>query len=149
LISYCILTDADLDGSDEDIAKKIETAHLKWTGEASHGGKSAFILLAASKRIAFAEPSAQLMEFARTLCSFLLLNDVQPDHAYLDELFLELPTPERQTWRWDVGVNYFAANGDKRWWQDHRIPGGIAFSLNSVGHMVRSGQLGSLMQDLE
>jgi hypothetical protein len=34
-------------------------------------------------------------------------------------------------------VNLFAAQGDGRWWHDHRIPGGVAFSMNSVGHMAR------------
>jgi hypothetical protein len=38
-------------------------------------------------------------------------------------------------------VNFFAAAGDKRWWHDHRIPGGLAFSMNSVGHMARNGAL--------
>jgi hypothetical protein len=45
------------------------------------------------------------------------------------------------TWKWFAGVNYFAANADGRWWRDHRIPGGLAFSTNSVGHLVKSGLL--------
>jgi hypothetical protein len=32
-------------------------------------------------------------------------------------------------------VDFFAAAGDQRWWHDHRIPGGIAFTANSTGHM--------------
>jgi hypothetical protein len=40
--------------------------------------------------------------------------------------------------RWKVGVNYFSSQGDRLWWHDHRIPGGMAFSMNSVGHMARS-----------
>jgi hypothetical protein len=39
---------------------------------------------------------------------------------------------------WRVGVNYFSAQGDGRWWRDHRIPGGMAYSMNSVGHMART-----------
>jgi hypothetical protein len=34
-------------------------------------------------------------------------------------------------------VNFFSAQGDGRWWQDPRFPGGIAYSMNSVGHMAR------------
>jgi hypothetical protein len=149
LISYCILTDSDLNGSDESIAQKIETAHRQWSREGFQGRKSAFVLLAVSKRIADAEPNSDVLELAKALGSLLLLTDVQPDRIYVDEILLELPTPAKQTWRWDVGVNYFSANGDKRWWNDHRIPGGMGFSTNSVGHMVRSEKLGNILQDLE
>jgi hypothetical protein len=46
-------------------------------------------------------------------------------------------------------VNYFSAHGDRRWWNDHRFPAGMAFSMNSVGHMTKSGQLLRAMHDLE
>ena len=52
-------------------------------------------------------------------------------------------------WKWLCGANYFCTQADKRWWQDHRIPGGMAFSVNSVGHMVKSAQLKGAMQNLE
>lgn len=35
-------------------------------------------------------------------------------------------------------MNYFSAQGDGRWWRDHRFPGGMAYSMNSVGHMARA-----------
>jgi hypothetical protein len=34
-------------------------------------------------------------------------------------------------------VDFFACAGDRRWWHDHRFPGGIAFTANSTGHMMR------------
>jgi len=67
----------------------------------------------------------------------------------MDELLLELPSPEHATWRWNVGANFFAAAGDRRWWQDHRIPGGIAFSMNSVGHLVKATIMAGKMAELE
>jgi hypothetical protein len=36
-----------------------------------------------------------------------------------------------------------------RWWQDHRIPGGLGFSTNSVGHLVKSGQIAEKMSELQ
>jgi hypothetical protein len=48
-----------------------------------------------------------------------------------------------------VGVNFFGAQGDGRWWHDHRIPAGIAFSMNSVGHMAKSGAINRAMRALE
>src|SRR5262249_30595233 len=63
------------------------------------------------------------------------------DEILHDRLILEIKrgggeTPERRSWK--VGVNYFSAQGDGRRWRDHRIPGGMAFSMNSVGHMART-----------
>jgi hypothetical protein len=149
LISYCILTDSDLEGTDETISEKIGAAHTLWSREGFEGSKSAFVLAAVSSRIAYAEPNATTLELAKTLCSFLLMTDIKPDRIYLDELLLELPTTDRLTWRWDVGVNYFSAHGDVRWWNDHRIPGGMAFSTNSVGHMVKSGKLALAIREIE
>ena len=37
-----------------------------------------------------------------------------------------------------VILDYFASPGDKRWWHDHRFPGGVGFTLNSLGHMERT-----------
>jgi hypothetical protein len=34
-------------------------------------------------------------------------------------------------------VNVFSVQADGRWWHDHRFPGGLAFSMNSVGHFAR------------
>jgi hypothetical protein len=67
----------------------------------------------------------------------------------LDRLYLEQPGVQTTAWEWVAGVNYFSAQGDGRWWQDHRFPAGIAFSVNSVGHMVKSGKLTLALRDLE
>ncbi|MBL8227250.1 MAG: hypothetical protein JNL98_02180 [Bryobacterales bacterium] len=71
------------------------------------------------------------------------------DRIALDRIYLEQPGNRRATWEWVTGVNYFSSQADKRWWQDHRIPAGMAFSVNSVGHMVKSGKLARAMQDFE
>jgi helicase len=33
-------------------------------------------------------------------------------------------------------------------WQDHRIPGGMAFSVHSIGHLVKSGIIANAMREL-
>ena len=75
-----------------------------------------------------------------------LREEIKEDEIYTDRLTLASPPntdnrDEDQCYEWRVGANVFAAAGDKRWWHDHRIPGGIAFSMNSVGHMARNGAL--------
>ena len=101
------------------------------------GETHAFIILALSERIACATPGKVLQNLAQRICE-LYLGVSQTDTIIHDELLLEIPA-EKQTERrsWKVGVNYFSAQGDVRWWRDHRIPGGMAYSMNSVGHMAR------------
>ena len=149
LISYCILTEHDLSGSDEATREKIQAARTEWTHEGFWGRKSAFVILAVSRRIAYGLPDSTVKELAKRLCSLYLLEDVEEDRVHLDEPFLEMPGIRNTTWKWKAGVNYFSAQGDRRWWHDHRIPGGMALSVNSVGHMVKSGRLAAGMKQLE
>jgi hypothetical protein len=148
LISYCILTESDLRQPDGVIRDKIQAARREWTAEGFDGDKSGFVILAISPAIAYAEPNDAVKALAHRLCSLYLLRDVRFDEVELDEAYLEMRGKPDATFRWDAGVNYFCAQGDGRWWRDHRIPGGMAFSINSVGHMVKSAQYGKGMKQL-
>ncbi len=147
-ITYCVLTEDDLSDSDENIQHTIQEARTKWTRQAYEGKRSGFIIFVVSEKIAYALPDDNLKKLAEKLCSLYLLRDILDDCVYHDDVFLEIPTRDRQAIMWRAGVNYFCANADKRWFQDHRIPGGMAFSVNSVGHMATSGMLINAMADL-
>jgi hypothetical protein len=150
LIRYCILSESDLIGSDEAIREKIQTARSLWTKEGFEGTKSGFVILAVSTKLANAEPNTIMKQLAQRLCRLYLLQDnIEPDIIYTDEIFLEKPGAQRATWKWLAGVNVFSANADRRWWQDHRIPGGLGFSVNSVGHMVKCGMLSKALQQMD
>jgi hypothetical protein len=136
-IDYCFLTERDLSGDDREVAGKIAMARLEWRRRARPGGSHAFVIAVLCKRLALAEPNPALMEFSQHLGELYLCRPVLPDTIEHDELFLE--ATERRSWK--VGVNFFSAQGDGRWWKDHRIPGGIAFSMNSVGHMACARRL--------
>lgn len=141
LISYCILTERDLRQDDEAIRAKIQDARLKWLQGGFVGKKSGFVVLAAAPILTLATPDQALKALAQQLCSLYLLKEVDVDRIYHEEIFLEQPGADRRMWQWMAGVNYFCTNGDGRWWQDHRIPGGLAFSVNSVGHLVKTGAI--------
>ncbi len=147
-ISFCFLTEQDLLTSDTEIAAKIQRSRLAWTRAAYSGQSSAFIVCVISGRIAEAEPNAAMQAFAQRLASLYLQVSVIPDAVFHDEAFLEF-SASGATWVWKAGVNYFAANADGRWWQDHRIPAGMAFSVNSVGHLVKSGRMLNAVADVE
>jgi hypothetical protein len=142
-ISYCFLTESELFGSEQVVRSKIGSARAGWRSRARRGEAHAFIILAVSKRLAFAEPNAALMRVACELTSMYLCREIRTDEIFHDQLALESGDSGR--W-WYVGANFFGAQGDGRWWKDHRIPGGIALSMNSVGHMAaarRRGKAGS------
>jgi hypothetical protein len=149
LISYCVLTPADLQDSDDHIKSVIQASRTEWTRHAFHGNKSGFVILAVSPEIAHAEPGIEVQRLAEHLCSLYLLTEAASDTVLLDDIFLEMPGERRTTWKWNTGVNYFCAQADKRWWQDHRIPGGMAFSVNSVGHLVKAARLAAAMKNAE
>ena len=148
-ISFCFLTETDLLGTDEGIRAKIQGCRLRWTRAGYLGNSSAFVVAVISQRVAEAEPNAAMFALAQRLAWLYLQVDVAADAILHDEVFLEFPGNDRVTWMWRAGVNYFAAHGDGRWWQDHRIPAGLAFSVNSVGHLVKSGRLVNAVADLE
>lgn len=148
-LSYCILNEDDLRQSDEFIKSKIQSKRLEWTRAGFDGQKSGFIILAISPVIASALPGPDVRELARRLCYLYLETDIDVDKIYMDQLYLQKPGSRLTTWRWYTGVNYFSAQGDRRWWQDHRIPGGMAFSVNSVGHLVKSGKIAKAMRELD
>jgi len=151
-INYCLLDETHLVGPDEGIRDRIQDARAGWKADAYVGKSSAFIILVRSERIARAEPTADMAALAQRLCQLYLVTDaIDLDAIYTDHVELEVPSffGRRPALMFDVGVNYFCAQGDKRWWADHRIPGGMAFSMNSVGHLVKSGILANAFKEVE
>jgi hypothetical protein len=149
LIHYCLLREEDLLASDDVVSDKIRRARLDWIRRGWNGEASAFVIAVLSPRIANAIPGVAVQEIARRICGLYLLREIQMDEIYLDEIFLEQPGKHQTCWKWVAGVNYFSAQADKRWWQDHRIPAGMAFSVNSVGHMAKAGRLTQALYHLE
>ena len=131
-MDFCFLTHEELIRDEREVAGRIAKARLAWRRRARRGESHGFVILAVSETLANAEPNEALFEVARRIAELYLCRDVPADRIVHDELFLE--TQESRSWR--VGVNYFGAQGDGRWWKDHRIPGGIGLSMNSVGHMA-------------
>jgi hypothetical protein len=150
LISFCILTERDLAKDDQTISDKIQRYRRNWKRQGYLGNKSAFIVAALLPAISSARPDKALLGLAIRLCElYLLKEDIRPDEILLDRITLETTSKPRQYREWETGVNFFSPQGDRRWWHDHRIPGGIVFSVNSVGHMAKSGARRNLMTQFE
>lgn len=149
LITFSVINEEQLSDCDEAVAERIQAARREWTRLGFEGNASAFMVIVRSRRLATALPGPTVKSIASRICSLYLQEEVAPDTVYLDRIYLEQAGSRRKTWEWVTGVNYFSAQGDGRWWQDHRIPTGMAFSANSVGHMARAGRLARAMRDLE
>jgi hypothetical protein len=148
LLVTVFITASDIELGDEFVRDKIQKARLEWTRRGFRGCASGLIVLAVTPVLSCAVPDHNLMAFSRRLGELYLLHEVKTDQVYHDELFLEFPTDHRRTWRWLAGVNFFGAPGDGRWWHDHRIPGGVGFSVNSVGHLARSSGFAAAVQEM-
>lgn len=136
-LAYCLLTENDLYQGDRHVRARIEQDRAAWKDQARNGGSHGFIIVAISRDIAHAVVDDNLLRLSQHLCNLYLDSDVL-DQILHDSLILEIAGDgvlERREWK--VGANFFSAQGDGRWWRDHRFPGGIAYSMNSVGHMAR------------
>jgi len=146
-LAYCLLTENDLEQGDDHVRARIQEDRVIWKRSARRGESHGFIIVAISRLIAHATVGPELRKLAQHLCD-LYLGRHELDQILLDDLLLEIPAQPASEYRaWRVGVNYFSAQGDGRWWQDHRFPGGMAFSMNSVGHMARHKVEEKLRQD--
>jgi hypothetical protein len=142
-LHFCFITERDIRSGDDAIKNKILADKRLWKQRAlamdsSRQAPSSFTLVLISPRVAYAAPDSHLRELAVRLQYLAnwapqtkdpIRNTVQSDFLYLksplDELF----------YGFQFNVDFFAASGDRRWWHDHRIPGGLAFTANSPGHM--------------
>lgn len=148
LLRFCIISEDDC-RSDEAVRDKIQKARKEWTRAAFNGQASGFVVLLLSRSLTRAIPNNITAEIARRFGQLYLREvDVQFDQIHHERIWLEKPGSSRLTWQWLAGVNVFSAQGDKRWWHDHRIPGGIAFSVNSVGHMIKSAKINKALAAL-
>ncbi|MCI0624083.1 MAG: hypothetical protein L0387_20920 [Acidobacteria bacterium] len=140
-IHFAILFEKDLHETDEAIAAKIAADKRLWKQRAIDDVNyppHAFLLVVLSPRVALAAPDENLYRFA---CKIRDLAGWSPDTGTtakdaVSHDFLYLPHPtEGLYYGYRFNVDFFAAAGDGRWWHDHRLPGGIAFTANSTGHM--------------
>jgi len=128
--------------SDEEIGSKIAEDRKLWKQRAlSDVDRVAhsFIIVVASPVVAYAAPDRSLKEFSEKILELAGWADVRRNARRVNEVssdYLYLRHPESGCYYgFQFNLDFFACAGDKRWWHDHRFPGGIAFTGNSTGHM--------------
>lgn len=143
-IHFCVLPDeAVAHWSDEDIGQHISADQKLWKQRAAFDIANAthsFVLVVASPKVALAAPDEHLKEFSNAILGLSgwsigrhrlarPVNEVSSGYLYLRN-----PT-DKGLYGFQFNIDFFACAGHGRWWHDHRFPGGIAFTANSLGHM--------------
>jgi hypothetical protein len=138
---YCFLDDSDLREDDAEIRDQIHQSLVARKRRSVDPQRSAathgFMLCLLSPRLAYAAPDTNLLNFANTIHD---LWGATVEGGFTKEtLYLRNPVDGSYV-RFTFTVDFFGAQGHMRWWHDHRVPGGLAFTANSAGHMVRHRQ---------
>lgn len=110
----------------------------RWSLDAK--GMHGLLVAVISPKLHYGAPNGAMKTFAlrlRNLISGVRNADPVGNDLTFEWLYLKNPA-NGQLHRFKVIMDFFAAAGDGRWWHDHRFPGGIAFTFNSLGHMART-----------
>jgi hypothetical protein len=144
-IHFCFLREEAVSGwSDEEIAEWVGEEKRLWKQRAAFDFQRAahsFVIVISSPRVALAAPDQHLRAFSARI---LELAGWGPNRRGVrrrntitsDYLYLRNPA-DGCFYGFQFNADFFACAGDNRWWHDHRFPGGVAFTANSTGHMMR------------
>jgi hypothetical protein len=136
---------------DDDLRDTIQDYRQAWKRYALEGMVSSFLILIVSRSIVTKEPGDRLKDICRRLLELYMEVDVADDTILPQREYVFL-RPSSEAGRPDILKfstlpNVFCAQGDGRWWQDHRTPGGVMMTSNALGHFVYSRKKGALPQD--
>lgn len=144
-IHFSVLREAAVASwSDDEISAKLEEDKRLWKQRALSDPQRAahsFVIVVASPHVALAAPDKHLRAFSDKVLALARwdggprgvrkINTVTSDYLYLRH------PQEGAIYGFQFNADFFACAADGRWWADHRFPGGIAFTANSTGHMMR------------
>src|SRR5437762_8184035 len=144
-VFICLLEEKDIlqmRRGDDDLRDTIQDYRQVWKRHALDGLSSSFVVLMVSKTLVELEPSDELKEICRRLMELYMEIDRIDDDTFLARReYVFLRQGERDKLRilkFSTLPNIFAAQGDGRWWSDHRTPGGIMITSNALGHFMYS-----------
>jgi hypothetical protein len=136
----CAITQTMVEQGDGAIAERLAVARLSWLRRAYAGDADGLVVALVSPRLATGKPDDMLMAVAlQFLRLYMKSSDADVDELVVDRVYLGLD--RNRCLFWEAPLNFFASQADGRWWHPRRFPGGIAFSINSVGHLVASRAL--------
>ena len=143
-VYICLVEERDIltmRRGDDDLRNTIVDHQKVWKRYALHGLSSSFVIVVLSDDIARVAPDSGLKDLCRRLMELYLGSAVGDDEYLLQHeyVYLAIDDPgsgKRKFLRFATLPNIFCAQGDKRWWHDHRTPGAIMITSNALGHFI-------------
>jgi hypothetical protein len=142
-VFICLLEEREILGmrrGDDDLRDTIQEYRQAWKRHALEGLSSSFLILLVSPTLVEKEPNDELKEFCRRLMEIYMELERIEDDAFHDQrefVFLRtVPVNKTRLLKFSTLPNVFCAQGDGRWWHDHRTPGGIMITSNALGHFT-------------
>jgi hypothetical protein len=124
---------------DDDIRDTIQDHRQAWKRYALEGSSSSFMVLLLSKSLVDKEPGDKLKEICRRLLElYMEVERIDDDTIVPQREYVFLRTGAAKFLKFATLPNVFCAQGDGRWWHDHRTPGGIMITSNALGHFELS-----------
>lgn len=144
-IFICLLEEHDIlrmKNGDPDVHDTIQDARQCWKRLALDGRHSSFLILLLSPGLVTREPGDLLKEICRRLMElYTEIPSVQDDtiHTQREYVFLRgIGGDPKRIAKFSTLPNVFCAQGDGRWWHDHRTPGGVMITSNALGHFAHA-----------
>src|SRR5437016_6678574 len=145
-VFICLIEEDEVLGmakGDADLRATIQDYRQVWKRHALDGLVSSFVILLVSERLVTREPDEQLKELCRRLMElYMEIHHIGDDtfHTQREYVFLRRESDGDRTrlLKFSTLPNIFCAQGDGRWWHDHRTPGGIMITSNALGHFIYS-----------
>ncbi len=145
----CLLEENEILGmrkGDDDVRDTIQDYRQLWKRYALEGLSSSFLIAVVGERLVGERAKDSLKEFCRRLLELYMENPYIRDDTIIAQreyVFFRLASIGREKFlKFATLPNVFCSQGDRRWWHDHRCPGGVMITSNALGHDVysRSGR---------
>jgi hypothetical protein len=121
---------------DADVEETLQDHRQVWKRLALEGLASSFVILLTSKHLITREPNTALKEICRRLLELYMQIQIPDDTYHTEREYVFLRRPDSTLLKFSTLPNIFCAQGDGRWWHDHRTPGGVMITSNALGHFV-------------
>jgi hypothetical protein len=137
---------------DADLLDTIQDYRQAWKRYAFEGLSSSFLILIVSKNLVDKEPGRELKEICRRLLElYMEVDQIGDDTIFPQREYVFLRRPARnggaEILKFSTLPNIFCAQGDRRWWHDHRTPGGVMITSNALGHFLHSRGKGLALEE--
>jgi hypothetical protein len=150
-VFICLLEEREIlamKGGDNDLHDTLQDYRQVWKRHALEGLVSSFVIVVVAPSLVTKQPDDGVKEIARRLLElYMEIDRIDDDtyHTQREYVFLRrVSDGTPNLLKFSTLPNIFCAQGDRRWWHDHRTPGGLMVTSNALGHFMYSRGRGQL-----